>query len=30
MLLRFCWRLLALVFVGLGLIGAVLPGMPTT
>ena len=30
MLLRFCWRPLALVFVGLGLIGAVLPGMPTT
>ncbi|PRB83905.1 YbaN family protein [Pseudomonas sp. MYb185] len=25
-----CWRFLALVFVALGLIGVVLPGMPTT
>lgn len=30
MVLRFAWRLLALTFVALGLIGAVLPGMPTT
>lgn len=30
MLLRFFWRVLALIFVSLGLIGAVLPGLPTT
>lgn len=30
MLARFFWRCLALVFVILGLIGVVLPGMPTT
>ncbi|SEG84733.1 YbaN family protein [Marinobacterium lutimaris] len=30
MLIRLAWRLLALLFVALGMIGAVLPGMPTT
>lgn len=30
MLIRLCWRILALLFVGLGLIGVVVPGMPTT
>lgn len=30
MVMRLCWRLLALVFVALGLIGVVVPGMPTT
>ncbi len=30
MLLRLFWQLLALLFVALGLIGAVLPGLPTT
>ncbi|MAB22845.1 MAG: hypothetical protein CMK78_00395, partial [Pseudomonadales bacterium] len=30
MLQRLGWRMLALTFVTLGLIGAVLPGMPTT
>lgn len=28
--MRFAWRALALVFVGLGLIGALVPGLPTT
>ncbi|KAF0809994.1 hypothetical protein A167_01295 [Alcanivorax sp. S71-1-4] len=30
MVRRWCWRLLALLFVGLGLIGVIVPGMPTT
>ncbi|WP_339899480.1 YbaN family protein [uncultured Gilvimarinus sp.] len=30
MLVRLAWRVLALVFVGLGLVGAVVPGLPTT
>lgn len=30
MLLKFFWRILALLFVSLGLIGAILPGLPTT
>ncbi|MFC3154717.1 YbaN family protein [Gilvimarinus japonicus] len=30
MLNRLAWRILAVLFVGLGLIGAVVPGLPTT
>src|SRR5690606_33222212 len=30
MLQRWCWRALALSFVGLGLVGVIVPGMPTT
>lgn len=30
MLIRLAWRLLALAFVALGMLGALLPGLPTT
>ncbi|MEY1662258.1 YbaN family protein [Isoalcanivorax beigongshangi] len=29
-MIRLCWRALSVLFVALGLIGAVLPGLPTT